>query len=61
VKFHPETELQHLSHLIVALLLLILTEEFPVDLGSPLRQGNLTAACLWPVIGVYQLQINQAE
>ena len=61
MKFHTDTELQYLSRLIVALLLLILTEEFAVDLGSPLRQGTLTAPCLWPLTGVYQLQINQAE
>ena len=61
MKFHPETDQQRLSRLVVALILLILTEEFAVDLGSSLRQGTLTAPCLWPVIGVYQLQINQAE
>ena len=40
--------------------LLILTDEFTVDLDSGLRSGKLTVLCLGPAIDIFQLKINYA-
>ena len=40
---------------------LILTENFSVDLGSCLHWGKPTVRCLWPVMDVFQLKIYWAE
>jgi len=45
----------------VTLYLLILTEEFAVDLGSCLRYGKQTACCLLTVIDVFQIHTLWAE
>jgi hypothetical protein len=38
--------------------LLIVTEEFAVDLGKFLLWGKLAVSCVWPVTDVFQLQIH---
>jgi len=41
--------------------LVILTNEFTVDLGSGLRWGKLTVLCLGPAIDIFQLKINYVD
>jgi hypothetical protein len=41
--------------------LLMLNEEFTVDLGSGLHWGKLTVLCLCPVTSIFQLKIRWAE
>jgi hypothetical protein len=41
--------------------LVILTDEFTVDLGSGLRLGTLTVLCLGPATDIFQLKINYAD
>jgi hypothetical protein len=42
-------------------ILLILTEEFAVDLGSGWRWSKRTGFCLCPVTDVFNLKIHQDE
>jgi hypothetical protein len=40
---------------------LILTEEFAVDLESCLHWGKLTLFCLWPVTEIFRLKIHWGD